>query len=84
MQLLYFAVGVALVAVSLGILLIDLIVVAEGNLPSQWVAEKTGALREGVLRSRLRIHGVYHDAVMHSIVRPATTSATALRKVTPS
>lgn len=46
------------------------IVVAVGNATSQRVAEKAGALREGVLRARLRIHGAFHDAVMYSLVRP--------------
>ncbi len=44
------------------------IVVAVGNLPSQRVAEKAGARREGVLRNRLVLHSVPHDAVMYSIV----------------
>ena len=51
------------------------IVAAVGNEPSQRVAEKAGALREGTLRSRLCIHGAYHDAVMHSIIRPTQTAA---------
>ena len=49
------------------------IVAAVGNEPSQRVAEKAGALREGTLRSRLCIHGTFHDAVMHSIIRPTQT-----------
>ena len=44
------------------------IVVAVGNLPSQRVAEKTRARREGILRQRLCIHEVMHDAVMFSLV----------------
>jgi ribosomal-protein-serine acetyltransferase len=44
------------------------IVVALGNKPSQRVAEKVGAVREGVLRNRLVIHGVFHDAVMYSLI----------------
>jgi len=51
------------------------IVTAVGNDASQRVAEKAGALREGTLRSRLCIHGAYHDAVMHSIIRPTQTAA---------
>ena len=39
------------------------------NLRSQRVAETVGAQREGVLRSRLLLHGTFHDAVMYSIVR---------------
>ena len=46
------------------------ILVAAGNTPSLRVAEKAGALREGVLRNRLFLYGVSHDAVMYSIVRP--------------
>jgi RimJ/RimL family protein N-acetyltransferase len=44
------------------------IVAAVGNLASQRVAEKAGAVREGILRSRLRIHDVPHDAVGYSLV----------------
>jgi ribosomal-protein-serine acetyltransferase len=44
------------------------IVAAAGNLPSQRVAEKAGATREGILRNRLVIHGIPHDAVMYSFV----------------
>jgi ribosomal-protein-serine acetyltransferase len=43
------------------------IVAAVGNLSSQRVAEKAGAVREGVLRKRLLIHGEPHDAVMFSL-----------------
>lgn len=46
------------------------IVCAVGNHRSQRVAEKAGAVREGVLRDRLLIHGTPHDAVMYSMVRP--------------
>lgn len=45
------------------------IVCAVGNQASQRVAEAAGALREGVLRSRLLLHGQPVDAVMHSLVR---------------
>jgi RimJ/RimL family protein N-acetyltransferase len=44
------------------------IVAAVGNLASQRVAEKSGATREGVLRNRLVLHDVPHDAVMYSFV----------------
>jgi len=44
------------------------IVVAVGNNRSLRVAEKAGAQREGILRSRLWLHGRPHDAAMHSIV----------------
>jgi RimJ/RimL family protein N-acetyltransferase len=45
------------------------ILAATTNLRSQRVAEKAGALREGVLRRRLHVHGVAHDAVVYSLVR---------------
>ena len=44
------------------------IVAAVGNKPSQRVAEKAGATREGVARRRLRVHGVQHDAVCFSLI----------------
>ncbi|MBC7910536.1 MAG: GNAT family N-acetyltransferase [Pyrinomonadaceae bacterium] len=44
------------------------IVASVGNLPSQRVAEKAGALREAVLRKRLLVNGQPHDAVMFSLV----------------
>ncbi len=47
------------------------ILAAVGNVRSQRVAENAGAVREGVLRSRLLLHGVPHDAVLFSILRPA-------------
>jgi ribosomal-protein-serine acetyltransferase len=47
------------------------IVCAVGNERSQRVAERTGAVREGVLRSRLLLHGQAVDAVMYSLVRGA-------------
>lgn len=45
------------------------ILAAVGNRRSQRVAEKIGAVREGVLRSRLKVFGRFHDAVLYSIVR---------------
>jgi RimJ/RimL family protein N-acetyltransferase len=45
------------------------IMVAVGNLRSQRVAERVGAVREGMLRKSLRMHGVQHDAVVYSLVR---------------
>ena len=45
------------------------IVCATGNHRSQRVAEKVGALREGVSRRRLILHGEPVDAVMFSLVR---------------
>ena len=44
------------------------IVVAVANRASLRVAEKMGALREGILRRRLLIRDVSHDAVMFSLV----------------
>jgi RimJ/RimL family protein N-acetyltransferase len=44
------------------------IVAALGNKASQRVAEKSGALREGVARRRLRVHNVQHDAVCFSLI----------------
>jgi len=45
------------------------IVVAVDNVASLRVAQKAGAQVEGTLRSRILLHGVFHDAVMHSICR---------------
>jgi len=45
------------------------IVVATENARSLRVAEKAGAVREGVLWSRLLVHGVVHDAVVFSFTR---------------
>ena len=44
------------------------IVAAVDNIPSQRVAEKAGARREGVLRKRLLIRGESLDAVVYSLV----------------
>ena len=45
------------------------IVAAEGNLASQLVAQRAGAMREALARKRLRVHGVQHDAYVFSLVR---------------
>lgn len=45
------------------------IVVATGNVASERVAEKAGAVREGVLRARLVMRGAPHDATMFSLTR---------------
>ena len=45
------------------------VVVAVQNVASLRVAEKAGAVRESVLRHRLLLHGVFHDAVMFSFIR---------------
>jgi ribosomal-protein-serine acetyltransferase len=45
------------------------LVIAIMNGASLRVAEKAGAVREGILRSRLMLHGDTHDAAVFSIVR---------------
>ena len=45
------------------------IVVSTRNAASLRVAQKAGAAREGVQRSRLVLHGKRHDAVMFALVR---------------
>lgn len=45
------------------------IVAAVGNLPSQKVAERAGATREGIARRRLRMRDRQEDAVIYSLVR---------------
>ena len=45
------------------------IMAATGNKASQRVAEKAGAIREGVLRKRLIVHDNVHDVVMFSLIR---------------
>jgi RimJ/RimL family protein N-acetyltransferase len=45
------------------------ILVAVGNVASRRVAEKSGAVYEGTLRTRLTVHGKRHDAAMYSFVR---------------
>lgn len=47
------------------------IVIAVGNAASRRVAEKSGAVLEGVLHDRLLLHGTAHDAVMFSLTRRA-------------
>lgn len=44
------------------------IVACVTNVASIKVAEKSGALREGILRNRIQLHGKSHDAVMHSLI----------------
>ena len=44
------------------------IVVAEGNLPSQGVAGRAGAVRECLARNRLKVHGRFTDAYVFSLV----------------
>ncbi|HSJ75515.1 MAG TPA: GNAT family N-acetyltransferase, partial [Gemmatimonadales bacterium] len=45
------------------------VVVSIRNMASLRVAEKSGAVQEAVLRSRLLLHGTAHDAVLFSFVR---------------
>ena len=45
------------------------IIAAVDNIASQRVAERAGAVREGILRHRLSINGVPHDAVLYSLLR---------------
>ena len=45
------------------------ILVAIGNVASRRVAEKSGAVYEGTLRSRLTVHGTRHDAAMYAFIR---------------
>lgn len=44
------------------------ILTAIGNVVSQRVAEKAGAQKEGILRSRLLLHNRPSDAVMYSLI----------------
>jgi len=44
------------------------IVVSTDNIPSLRIAENIGAVREGLLRKRLQLHGSAHDAYMHSLI----------------
>ena len=50
------------------------VVVSTENAASLRVAEKSGALSEGVLKKRLLLHGMWHDAVMLSFVRTGKLS----------
>ncbi len=45
------------------------VVVSTRNVASLRVAEKAGAVREAILRSRLLLHGVAQDAVLFAFVR---------------
>jgi ribosomal-protein-serine acetyltransferase len=45
------------------------VLVAVRNAASRRVAEKSGAVYEGILRSRLLVHGTRHDAVMYAFIR---------------
>ncbi|MEO8435984.1 MAG: GNAT family protein [Pyrinomonadaceae bacterium] len=56
------------------------ILAATGNVASQRVAEKAGAVKEAVLRKRLRLHGKPVDGVLYSLVAedlmPSSASGT--------
>jgi ribosomal-protein-serine acetyltransferase len=52
---------------TLGLNRVELLV-PTANIPSQRVAEKAGAKREGLLRKRLRLNGSAHDAFVYSLV----------------
>ena len=45
------------------------IIMSLANQPSQRVAEKVGAVHEGILRNRLLLHGRCHDAHSYSLLR---------------
>ena len=53
------------------------IVAAVDNIASQRVAERAGAVREAILRRRLSINGLPHDAVLFSLVAEDFWSAPA-------
>jgi RimJ/RimL family protein N-acetyltransferase len=54
------------------------IVAAVDNIASQRVAERAGAVREGILRRRLLINGESHDAVMYSLVAGDSSESPAV------
>ena len=54
------------------------ILAAIPNLASQRVAERAGAVREGVLRKRLLIRGVPHDAVLFTRARGSIAEIAAV------
>ena len=59
------------------------IVVALGNEASQRAAAKAGAIKEGVLRNRLLLHGAIHDAAIFSFIRTAVAVNTGRFKSKP-
>ncbi len=46
------------------------VVIAVENTASQRTALRAGAVYEGTARSRLCLHGIFHDAVIYSILKP--------------
>ena len=53
------------------------VVIAAGNVASHRVAEKSGAIREGILKRRLILHGAAHDATMFALTREVPGSPLA-------
>lgn len=45
------------------------LLVADGNEASRRVAERAGAVREGILRQRLSLHGSFRDAILFAFTR---------------
>ena len=54
------------------------VIVSTQNAASLRVAEKSGAVNDGVLKKRLLLHGIWHDAVMLSFVRVGKLSPNLL------
>ena len=52
---------------KLGFQRIEIVTFRE-NIPSQKVAEKLGAVREGLQRNRVQVHGSAHDAYIYSLI----------------
>jgi RimJ/RimL family protein N-acetyltransferase len=50
------------------------ILVADGNQPSRGVAEKVGAVHEGLQRSRVRVGERVYDAHMYALINPGIAS----------
>lgn len=46
------------------------LLVSVQNFASLRVAEKSGAIREGILRERFKLPDGYHDVVIHSLIKP--------------
>jgi RimJ/RimL family protein N-acetyltransferase len=59
---------------ELGLQRVEIVMGVE-NVASRRVAERAGAIFEGTMRDRLRLHERYHDAHLYSIVQPRTPTA---------
>ncbi|RKR67581.1 RimJ/RimL family protein N-acetyltransferase [Acidovorax sp. 94] len=61
------------------------IVVAQHNTPSLSLAEQSGAVLECLARNRLKVHGIFTDAYVFSLVPPQyrALSATVTRRGSP-